>query len=227
MKKVLSLLLAFVFVQTQSWAITGGPFDNANNVQNVVGTYSGVLTPQAAPVAGGTSTSLGLFSLSQPATGTATGGIVVFVNGAAFNGTITGLINPSTGVLRAIVDAVSSFVVVIFVPQTTVANGVTTTTQTRQSFPVSATGNIQASVRRQAVGQSFSGTATTPARLTGTASLDISLNVNGNGTPIVTNTAVFTVDGFKQSDTAGGATTFNIGTQQNSNNGNNTGAGTP
>lgn len=219
MKQVLSLLLAYVFVQTQSWALSGGPFGNTNTVQNVVGTYSGVLTPQAAAVVGGPSTSVGLFSLSQAATGNATGGIVVFVNGTPFNGTIVGLIDPSSGTLRGIVDAQSSFQVVFFVPQTTIVNGVTQTTFTRQTSSIFATGNIQARVQRQSASQTFTSTATTPARLTGTSSIDIFSAIGNNGQPNITQTVAFRVDGFKQSDTPGGATTFTVGQQQNNNNG--------
>jgi hypothetical protein len=228
MNKLLSLLLAFVFLQVQTWAHSGGPVYK-NNASSYVGTYAGVLIPKGVTVtssgtaSGTTTAAIGLFTMNSPDTGTATGAMVAFVDGAPFIGTIDGLIDPSNGRFRGILSATASYNVVIFVPQTTVTNGVTTTTFTRQTFPVLATGSMDARVRLS--GESFvnSNGGSTANRLEGSASLNIFFLLNNDGTPNVSKIAEFSVDGFQQSTTITTTTTFNIGSNNTTNN---TGTGT-
>jgi hypothetical protein len=200
MKKVLSLLLAFVFLQTQSWALSGGPLVAGGPGSSLTGTYAGVLVPQLAPAVGA-STSIGLFTLATPDTGLATGTITVFVNGAAFNGTVTGVMDPKEGKFSGVVDAQSTFQVTIFVPVSTVVNGVTQTTFQAQNFDVFAQGSMDAEAFQDDNVNLFTTSASTPTRLQGTATLDIFFQIANDGTPVVTQTTVFDLDGFKQSDT--------------------------
>ncbi len=201
MKQVLSLLVCFVFLQTQSWALSGGPFGGSTASSSLTGTYAGVLIPQVAPAAG-TATSIGLFTLMQPDSGQATGSLLVFVNGTAFQGTITGVIDPGTGSLRAVVDATSTFTVTLPITVTSIVNGVPVTTTSVQQFPITAQGSIDATVRLDNSRNAFVTATGSPARIAGEATLDIFFRVDSTtGTPIITQTTGFIVDGFKQSDT--------------------------
>jgi hypothetical protein len=189
MKQVLSLLMAFVFLQTQTWALSGGPFGGAGSGGTLTGTYAGVLVPEVAVVGG--SASIGLFTLVQPDAGLAAGTITVFVNGAAFAGTISGVMDPKNGSFSGVVDAQSTFQVSVLVP---------TVPPTVQAFDVFAQGTMEAEVTVDSTPSNFSTLASTPSRIEGTAALDIFFQIAADGTPVITQTAIFEVDGFKQSD---------------------------
>jgi hypothetical protein len=190
MKQALTLLIGFVLIQTQAWAISGGPPEDLSQT-SYQGTYAGVLIPESTQDQQ-SSTSIGLFSFSQPKTGYASGTLLTFVNGTVFNGTLQGVIDPKNGSLKAVLDAKSSFNVVYFVPSAG-ANG--TTTYTREEFPVLAQGSLKAKIKPDQSG-------VTAARVEGTASLDVFFDVKDDGTPSITQTAVFQVDGFQQSTTS-------------------------
>jgi len=84
MKKVLSLLVAFVFLQVQSWALSGGPqYGTLNN--SVSGTYAGTLVGDIG------SDSLGLFQIGMPSAGLGSGTFAFFAGGGAFFGTVVAL----------------------------------------------------------------------------------------------------------------------------------------
>ena len=249
MKKVLSLLLIFVFLQVEAWALSGGPVFGGGQT-NFVGTYSGVLVPSSessnsdndeeaidpnndgdpttgtigpdgidTSAGGSTSSSIGLFSIAQPDVGIATGALVLFIDGAAFNASITGIIDPDTGTLSAVIDGLSTFVVVFFIPTTTVVDGAAVTTFTRTTFPVFATGSLDARVIALGSGSGLGQVNTAfPSRVVGTASIDVFFTISDTGTPVVDRSATFEVDGFKQSDDSTAATAFNFGQNFNNNN---------
>ncbi|MES2571296.1 MAG: hypothetical protein V4710_14730, partial [Verrucomicrobiota bacterium] len=193
MKKVLSLLVSFVFLQTQSWALSGGP-KFQGNAASFTGTYAGVLIPEvdASTTASTGSASIGLFSLEQPTKGFASGTVVAFVNGAVFNGTIQGILDPDGGVLNGVIDATSTFEVTEITPVVDPTTGEVTFIS--ESFTVGAQGNIQAEVA------SNTANASSATRIEGEASLDVFFNIANDGTPVITQTARFQVDGFKQVD---------------------------
>ena len=207
MKKVLSLLLAFVFLQTQTWAIGGGPQGNGGGAA-LVGTYAGVLIPvsqtKPAVVGAQSAASIGLFVVAVPAVNVAKGAAVAFVDGIAFIGDVTAIADPKKQTLVGIVEGVSNFdvITIIFVPD---ANGnvVPTTIRTK----IFAQGGINA--RFESSGGNVNpttGTVGGNSRLSGSASLDLFADLNVGGTPNIYNTVKFRVDGFKQSATASAAT---------------------
>ncbi len=226
MKKVLSSLLVLVFLHTQAFALSGGPVFNTGGGPDqgaFVGTYSGVLMPNGldetdtSTNSDSSTSSVGLFSFAQPTVGVATGALVVFIDGAAFNCLLTGVIDPLDGSFRGVIDGLSTFTVGIFTPQTNVNNGVTTTTFVREEFSVFASGNVDAEVFAGIGGVSSTGTPFTPARITGTASIDVFFRINIDGTPQVSKTATFDVDGFRQTLEANAAS-FTVGSNfQNQN----------
>lgn len=201
MKQALSLLMIFAFVQSQAFAIKGGP-STGGTVTSFIGTYSGVMIPNSTSVSG-SSSNVGLFTFSQPGVGIAQGAAIIFVDGAAFNCNLTGLIDPDSGKLQCIVDGTSTFQVTVTIPTGVDTNG--NTVFKTQDFPVFASGNIEAEVTPDFLGVALP-QVVTPARINGTAQIDISFLVKNDGTPDVAKTATFDVDGFKQSETATAAT---------------------
>lgn len=191
MKQALSLLIGFVLIQTQAWAISGGPPEDLRQT-SYQGTYAGVLIPESSEDVQ-SSTSIGLFSFSQPKTGYASGELLTFVNGTVFNGTLQGVIDPKNGSLRAVLDASSTYSVVVQVPSSKDADG--NITYTSESYPIKAQGSLKAKIKPDQSG-------VTATRVEGTASLDVFFTIQDNGTPNITQTAVFQVDGFQQSTTA-------------------------
>ena len=96
MKKLLSLLMCYVFLQTESFALRGGP--NSSGTPKVYGFYSGVLIDTGNAV---NSASMGLFLLSASGSGASTGQVVIFssstVGSDSFNCVMTGLSDTSRG----------------------------------------------------------------------------------------------------------------------------------
>lgn len=200
MKRVLSLLVLFVFLQTQAWALSGGPFQNNVGGGNVIGTYAGVIVPDPAKIGTNVNgdpraTAIGLFSFAQPEVGFAVGPLLAFVDGTPLLGTITGLIDPEDGKLNAVINALSTYDVIFVLGVD--ANG---TLQTLE-VPLSGNGNMEAEI---VFARSLFGTfgGLNSARVTGTAGIDLFLFVRNDGTPRVTQTVNFEVEGFKQSDEA-------------------------
>ena len=109
MKKILSLLLCYVFLQTETFALRGGPGGN----KKLSGAYSGIITQ----VGGGAD--IGLFLLNATSQGASSGQIAFFSQSSStstgrigpigpiglssgggsyfYSGTMTGLTNPNTG----------------------------------------------------------------------------------------------------------------------------------
>lgn len=195
MRMLLAFLLSFLLVHTQAQALVGGPDysrGQSGNI-NVVGTYAGVLLPETAeteeeaaepdaePDADtAVSSSVGIFSVTVPSAGFATGAILIFVEGTSFIGTMTGVADPSDGTLDAVIDAISTYQVVD--PRNPEAN-----------FRVFCQGNLEAAITLT------ESTFTQNFRLIGTASVDIFGRLQSDNTPDVTTTARYVVDGFKQS----------------------------
>ena len=214
MKKLFPLLLSYVLMSTQCYAISGGPGTvNGNNRNvNVIGAYSGTILgvsesssdqgpaipgePAGTAPLGGTTASnaLGLFDLTVPGVSTATGAFVLFASGRVFGGTISASVDPDTAKLAGVLNGSYDFSLTSF----NVAGDSTETAVT-----ATAVGLINASIR------ATSGTSLTTARLTGTASLEVNYGqVDANTfAPIIAQTINFTVSGFQQTTAASTAST--------------------
>jgi hypothetical protein len=213
MQKVLSLLLAYVFLQVQSFALSGGPDYGTSAGLNVIGTYAGVLIPDdaAAALPNGvpvditpSAASIGLFSLGVNETGPAVGTAIVFVRGTSFTGNIIGVVDPGDGSVSAIVDAVSTYQI-----QTQVQTGVDDNGNPIFDIVSSnlfAQGSLDAEIETTTVSSSPFTTVPGATRVNGTALLDLFGEINADGTPNITQTVSYTVDGFKQSDTVSDVT---------------------
>ena len=94
MKKLLSLLMCYVFLQAETFALRGGP--GGGNGARVAGTFSGVMIEND-----GLGTDVGLFLLNAATGGASTGQLVIFSQSAAsseaYDCNMTGLTDSSRG----------------------------------------------------------------------------------------------------------------------------------
>ena len=214
MKKVLSLLVAFVFLQVETWALSGGPRYGGDQAA-VSGTYAGVFTGlsgTAKPLGSSAlvdtvgSNALGLFVIGVPQIDIATGSMAIFFEGSFFQGGIVGIADPNKSTLSAVAQGIhitelSTFTDIFFGQSSRTVD-----------YDSRADGTIKAEIKR--------GTSSTGVTLEGTGTFTVSVIVSAlqtfdNGTPldptdditavvqtnVPTGTLDFIVDGFKQSDT--------------------------
>ena len=214
MRILLASLMCLVLTAVQCYAVKGGPEYPAGT--NITGTYAGVLEPRFDPTDPFSTNSLGIFSLSVPATGLAGGSFVMFVRGTVFKGTIQGLGNPNSGTVTAVLDASFSVLTNQFVINDPFFGTFTSSTS---NVTARAQGNLNARVS-----SSRGATTTSATLLLGTANLFVSQTTSATPTPSATAgasptptatpgtggsgtggvSAAFTLDvsGFKQSTTA-------------------------
>lgn len=103
MKSIFASLLCFVFLESQVFAIHGGPPTTNLFSATTTGTFAGVLLPQGTdPTQTDFVNALGLFTMTIPTTGIASGQFFYFAEGQTFEGTIQGLADPGTGVFRGV-----------------------------------------------------------------------------------------------------------------------------
>ena len=93
--------MCLVFTTAQTFAISGGPWSGGNKIIGIVGTYAGVMHDIVIG-----SGNLGIFTLSVPQTGLATGTVFIFTGQRAFSGPISGLADPNTDVLEATLQGI-------------------------------------------------------------------------------------------------------------------------
>jgi hypothetical protein len=190
MKALFGCLLCLVLTTSHTYAVKGGPVYPGGNA-NVIGRYAGVLVPPFCPIpdpskcAGGLN-SLGLFTLVIPQTGLGVGEAVIFSNGRAFTGTITGSANPNTADLAGVLST----------EYKTTPLGSSGTPRTCAT----AGGQIRARIassRRQT-------TSTSSILIRGTASVVVSCIGSEFGCPATCSegSTAFEIDGFKQSNIA-------------------------
>jgi len=194
MNRVLSLLVAYAFIQTQAWALSGGPFQTTGQVGvATIGTYAGVLVPSLVnrifdnPATKTTpqsdANSLGIFVLGVPDVGVATGNYLFFQEGEAFFGSMQAIVDPADGTLRGLISGAAA----------------TNNLQNGAEFlsPITAVGKIEAEIAGGSLGVAL--------RLSGEAFFQLQGFVpddSPNGFGFATLREItFEVDGFKQSDT--------------------------
>ena len=185
MNRVLSLLLAYVFMQVQTWALSGGPVF-AGQLADLSGTYSGVMAGSSALNGGllAANNSLGVFVLGVPKTGAAQGSAVLFQEGSFFQGGILGVADPDEGTMKAIAQLVR-----IFSKQSTTGQGGTGTLSL--TFDGRADGIINADIDSNGQGGSV--------RLKGTAVFTVKLFNFTTFNFDTVGTLNFAISGFKQS----------------------------
>jgi len=108
MKALFACLLCLVFASSQSYAISGGPFQGPGRI-SVTGTYSGVMLPSKTFSPG--ANSIALFTMNIPSTGLASGTVVIFGAGLTFTGDIQASADPDTAKVTGEIDATSTVTV--------------------------------------------------------------------------------------------------------------------
>jgi hypothetical protein len=190
MKQALSLLAGFVLIQTQAWAISGGPPESQTS--SYVGTYAGVLVPKSGN-ADSNDEAIGMFSFSQGTNSSFTNGVfVAFVNGAGYSGTIQGVIDPRKKSMSGIMQGAGTYKDTFF----------DTDSATSVIFLYGLAGG---SIKTKFVSDSEAPLGTS---LEGVARLDVFGQFKSDGSPLVGYSAEFEVDGFQQSSQVLGADLF-------------------
>ncbi len=197
MKVIFPLLLCYVLMISQGYALSGGPVFTNSSVA-VSGTYSGTLggiTP-SDPDHPSTIT-LGLFVISVPTVGLATGTFILFAKGFTYTGSIEAVADPRSGLFSGLVNAQH-----YDLEPTSFSDGTSGTIKVEDA---DASGAISATIHSRSNGS---------ARLSGSAVL----TVTPVGTSTFTrSTIVLNVSGFQQSasavtlSTTGTATTGTTG----------------
>lgn len=204
MKKVLSSLLAIAFIESQGLVLAKGPDFGGGGAFSIVGTYAGVMvvkseTNPSTENARPTSAAIGVFSVGVPSSGIANGDAVVFIDGTAYNGNIIAVADPNADTLDGIVEGTSNFQIQTVVQTSVDANG--NPVFTVQNSNIFAQGNLQTDISQLLVPTGLDALNTTGIIISGSAQLDLFSEVNADGTPNVTNTVTFSVDGVQQSST--------------------------
>ena len=198
MKKILPILLCYVLMTSQVFAISGGPVFGGAGL-NPVGTYSGVISvdqeldfdnPVVDPVTGNLVPSMvadvnaiGLFDLAVTQTNVSTGSFLLFVDGIVYTGDIVASINPDSDQLSGIVNGTFQYTVVTIVDTTSIST----------TFTSLANGKITASISGTRQGSLSS------ASLVGSSSIDVDRMGIADGSFVTDTRLNCTVTGFRQS----------------------------
>jgi hypothetical protein len=191
MKKLLSLLIAFVFLNVESQAFY--PSYGGLGL-NPVGTYGGTFVPDSSTTStsGNVSTadSIGLFSLGVPQVGLATGSLAVFIEGGAYLGGLTGYVDPTTQTMSAIISGASTFQIALVSGFDSNGNPI------YHNYNIILSGNMVAAFSQGAQSNGLGETV----NMSGTATIISFLFVDGaTGAPIPTANQSFIVSGTQQS----------------------------
>ena len=168
--------MSFVFTISQSFAISGGPWSGGSGLVGVVGTNAGTFQPVPAC---GCPNNLGIFTLSVPQSGLATGTVLIFTGERTFSGPITGLADPNTDILEATLQGIPV---------------VTSGSTTIETLNFHADGTVHGRVRANK-----KATGVSSIRIRGTAHVT---TTNRNVFPPEQTMTDYTVHGFKQSDSS-------------------------
>jgi hypothetical protein len=193
MKQLLSLLLCFVFLNVQTFAMHELP----GGTTTMTGIYGGVLLPTSDSTTSGTSTSasnsLGLFAFVLPTNGFGAGSTLMFANGTVYNGTITAMGNPDTQKITAIIQATYNYNLTTLIPGAT--------TVTTIAITATANGTMKANVSKDFALTTLSGNAT----------IDISNgHYDSSGNPVIVEQTQYSVSGVKQSTSTSVTTTARV-----------------
>ncbi|MEY2480278.1 MAG: hypothetical protein QOI04_1205 [Verrucomicrobiota bacterium] len=174
--------MCLVLGAAQCFAISGGPFGGKGLVP-VVGSYAGTMNDVVVG-----SNNMGIFTLSIPQTGLATGSVFIFTGERTFSGPISGLANPNTDVLVATLQGIPV---------------VTSGSTTIETLNLHADGTVNAKIK-----QSKNSTSISSVRIRGSAHVTTTNQNSGctvgcNCETDCKRTTDYTVHGFKQSNSGG------------------------
>lgn len=198
MKKLLPILLCYILMTSQVFAISGGPVFGGGGT-DPQGTYSGIITvntkldfdnPVFDPVTNTfvpavvATNAIGLFSLTVPATNLATGTNIIFVDGAVYRGTINASVDPDSGRLSGLISASFNYTLVTTNPVSGEQQTASLTAQANGKLDAQITGARQA--------------ARASARLLGSSTISVANGGVSGFTFDVDSVLQCTVTGFRQ-----------------------------
>ena len=188
MKVLLSFLLSIILLQSQVYALSGGPdyTRGAGSLTNVVGTYGGVMVEEDDAIDNTNGGSVAVYSVDIAQSGTSTGTLLVFNTGRVFPGTITGVGDPTgtTATFKAIIEASFNYTLNI---QT--STGI-------ESIDVTSTANGTLNTELLTVRTG----AVSNVLMTGTATMNISNGgIDDDGNVVVDRVIEYSVSGYRQS----------------------------
>lgn len=211
MKKLLPILLCYLLMTSQVFAVSGGPSFGGGNV-NPIGTYSGLIqvnreidndTLSIDPVTGlpaptilqqNQINAIGLFSLGVPTTSVARGACLIFVEGVVYTGTITASVDPDSGKLSGVLNAVFQY--------TRISTNPITGAQVTAALTAQANGKVNAQINGTRQGAAAS------ARINGSSIIQVADGGLDGLRFIVDRVLECTITGFRQSTTASTVTTL-------------------
>ena len=168
MKRLLSLLMCYVFLQAETFALRGGPGGN----KTISGGYAGVMTQS------GGGSDVGLFLLNAASQGASSGQVAIFSQSTStatavvgpgpirpssgggsyyYLGTMTGLTDPTSGQFTGVFSAIAQGL----------AATTTTVTVTATSRTIAGTMKLKTVQGRSGSVQRITGTAVTQTAITG------------------------------------------------------------
>ncbi len=208
MKKILSLLMCYVFLQAETFALRGGP--NGAGAGKVTGSFSGIMLEKPDPAdPAKISADIGLFIMSAAISGPSVGYLIIFSQGEkdskVYNCKMTGLSDTSrggTGTFYGLFAGTAATGAPPAIPATTVVVGGTTgTTGTTTAAPAATGGGI--------AGQMTARIDLATRRLTGTAVCNVGADAATTTTTTTTTTPTtptplktFTLDGWQTPDSS-------------------------
>jgi len=213
MKKILSLLMCYVFLQAETFALRGGPTGAGSG--KVTGSFSGIMLEVPDPAK--TTTDVGLFILSAAISGPSTGYLIIFssagTDSKVYNCKMTGLSDTSRGGSGTFYGLFAGTAASGAPPAITggTTTGGTTTGGTTTAAPAAPAGGSIA-------GQMIAQISPINRRLTGTVVCGVS-NATTTTTTTTTSTTTataptkeplknFTVDGWQTGDSS--SATFSL-----------------
>jgi len=182
MKQALSLLVAFIFLQTHTWAIAGGPFDSGSNSNPTIGTYAGVMVGDVAIGVVPGSGSLGLFTVGIPTTGVGQGAFALFVGNITIVGDVLALGDPDLETIQGVMTGDYAY------------------TLDSETYDATLGGQFNATVTG---GGNSSNPQNLGVRINGTARATTLVPTFAGGAVLTATTSTFTVTGYKQSNDGG------------------------
>lgn len=189
MRIVLSLLVAFTLFQANCFALVGGPnYGGGDFNGSVVGTYAGTLLTTdisgdlTAPVP--VSTTLGIFTISVPDTGAASGSVFIFQDGSSFQGSLAGIGDPGRGTISGIINAYR------------IISASVTDTSSSFTYDAKASGGFVANIGSS----SSSYSSLYAARLSGQAQVEVKELDFTTFAFVSKGTETYFIDGYRQSE---------------------------
>lgn len=204
MKKLLSLLLCFVFLEAQTFAKHEFPSSQGS----LIGVYGGVMVPKSTTIPGGFTTgssgmpnmpgvtttpttktdtnAIGIFAFIMPQNGFGAGATIIFANGSIYNGSIDAMGDPQNMKINAILSSRYTFNLSQLVTGTNGQQSVVTTPITAE-----ANGTMKARVETGMLGV---------VNLIGKATISVNTGeVDQDLNPIVVEQTEYEVTGTQQS----------------------------